>query len=119
MDCLNIVESFTKYVITDNPSKTDEHWSYCKEHKIPHIIGTKIDEYYKVELDMVSTSFKMTDNEVKEIESMIKKDIESSPELKEKSNFSVSPSGLDVFPIQKEKLDEFCSKLFEIGITQK
>ena len=118
MEFLHIMESFTKYVIADNSSKTNDHWNYCEKNKIPHIIGTKIDEYYKVEMDMMSTSCKMTDNDVKEIESLIKKDFESNPELKEKSNFSITASGGDVFPIQKEKLDEFCSKLFEIGIKQ-
>jgi hypothetical protein len=113
------MESFTKYIIANDSSKTDEHWNYCEKNKIPHIIGTEIDQFYKIELDMMSTSFKMTDNEVKEIESIIKKEIISNPELKEKSNYSITSSGGDIFPIPKEKLDEFCSKLFEIATKQR
>jgi len=113
------MESFTKYIISNDSSKIDKHWNYCEKNKIPHIIGTEIDGFYKVELDIMSTSFKMTDNKVKEIESIIKKEIMSNPELKEKSNSSVSVSGGDVFPVPKEKLDEFCSKLFEIATKQR
>ena len=115
----DIMESFTKYVITDNNSKVNEHWDYCEKNAIPCITVTKVDEYYKVEMDMLSTPFQMTDDETKEVEIMIRNEVESDSELKEKSDFSVSNSAVDVYPIKKERIDEFCSKLFEIGIKQR
>ena len=109
------MDSFTKYVVIDNTSMTNEHWNYCEEKTLPYITVTKVDEYYKVEMDMLSTS-KLTDEKVKEVENTIRKEFENTPELKEKTEFSTSNSGADVYPIQKERIDEFCSKLFEIGM---
>ena len=109
------MESFTKYVIIDNELKADEHWDYCKEKTIPCITVTKVDEYYKIEMDMLPTS-KLTDDKVKEVENTIKKKFENTPELKDKTEFSASNSVVDVYPIQKERIDEFCSILFEIGM---
>ncbi len=57
----NIMQSFTKYVIIDNTSKTNEHWDYCVEKSIPYITAMGGIKYYRVSMDMFCTPFNLTD----------------------------------------------------------
>ena len=115
------MESITKYVIADNSEpKATEHWNYCEKNVFPYITAKKQEEHYKVLIDMFDTPFKLTDDGLKEAEYLMKEEIKNLPEtLKAKADFSMGNTASDFYPIQKERLEEFCSRLFEIGMNQR
>ena len=114
------MESFTKYIITDNISKANEHWDYCVEKSIPYITAIGRRKYYRVSMDMFCTPFNLTDEGVKEVNKIMNEEIEHLPEvLMKKRDFHSSHVLSYIYPIQKERIEEICSKLFEIGMMHR
>ena len=112
------MESFTKYIITDHPSKANEHWDYCVENSIPHITAIGRKKYYRVSMDMFCTPFSLTDEGVKEVNEIMKEEAKYFLETSTKKvEFPSSHTLPHIYPVQKERIEELCSKLFEIGMT--
>jgi|FLOH01.1.fsa_nt_gi hypothetical protein len=111
------MDSFTKYIITDNTSKANEHWDYCVEKSIPYITAMGGRKYYRVSMDMFCTPFNLTDEGIKKVSEIMNEEAKHFSETSTKK-VDVRPSHTlpHIYPVQKERIEELCSKLFEIGM---
>ncbi len=105
-----------QYVVSNNAKKIDAHCSYCIQNNIPYIVA-KGKKYYTVQLDLdIIQSHKLTKDGENAIKYMAYWELLNNPKSIQKKYISeIGKTFIRIYPIRKEKLDEFCKKLFYLS----
>lgn len=111
------IKDKVQYMISNVNTKLNSHYAYCTKNNIPYIVasGRKI---YKVSLDMYHTPFNLTKDGRKAMEYAIRWELQQNPKhLQKKFDYNVSPTYTYVYPIRKERLEQFCQKIFYLSCS--
>lgn len=105
-----------KYIITQNIPKENKHWDYCSQNALPFILANGTRKYYRISIDMYCSPYNLTDEGVAKVDALMQEEIACLPDsLKNKADYYSAHVLSNIYPIEKERVEEVCSKLFEIG----
>jgi len=108
-----------KYIISNDTKKINDHYDYCSKNNIPYIVASG-KKYFHIDLDMYHTPYNLTNDGQKVIEYAIRWELQQNPShVQKKFEYSVGLSNVLVYPIRKERLDEFCTKLYFLSSSHR
>lgn len=106
------------YVVSNVMKNLNDHSSYCKQNVIPYIQATG-KKYYKVILDMYRTPYNLTTDGEKVIKyALYSEFLQNLEHIKiDSQNPYTTNITAEIYPIKKDRLKEFCTKLFYLSIV--
>jgi hypothetical protein len=106
------------YIKTNDSINRSKHWFECDSENKPFIQATRQGRYYNVLLDMYPAIYDLNKKGSKLVEEAIENEcdaVESQRVRKHGIHFSIGNVISRIGQVLPERVDSFCTKLFEIS----
>lgn len=106
------------YIKTNDSANRNKHWFECDAENKPFIQATRKSRYYNVLLDMYPAIYDLNKKGSELVEEAIKNEcnaVESQRFRKQKISFSIGNVISRIGQVLPERVDSFCTNLFEIS----